>query len=88
MIRFPDRLPAAKLFSVVTAALLLVSTTKADDVTELPIPDGKPADLSKPVQVYILLGQSNMLGFGKVKPGKRKPEGSLTHAVKEKKKYS
>ena len=29
---------------------------------ELPDPDGKPADMSKPVQVYILLGQSNMLG--------------------------
>ena len=33
----------------------------------LPRPDGKPADLSKPVQVYILMGQSNMLGFGKPK---------------------
>ena len=32
---------------------------------ELPDPDGKEADMSKPVQVYILLGQSNMIGFGK-----------------------
>lgn len=47
---------------------------------QLPDPDGKPADMSKPVQVYILLGQSNMLGFGKVKGG----DGSLEHAVKEK----
>jgi hypothetical protein len=31
----------------------------------LPDPDGKEADMSKPVQVYILMGQSNMLGFGK-----------------------
>lgn len=31
---------------------------------ELPDPDGEEADMSKPVQVYILLGQSNMLGFG------------------------
>lgn len=31
----------------------------------LPDPDGKDADMSKPVQVYILMGQSNMLGFGK-----------------------
>ena len=31
----------------------------------LPDPDDKEADMSKPVQVYILLGQSNMLGFGK-----------------------
>ncbi|KAA5539503.1 sialate O-acetylesterase [Roseiconus nitratireducens] len=43
--------------------------------------------MSKPVQVYILLGQSNMLGFGKISPTKGKAEGSLTHAVKEKKLY-
>jgi len=32
---------------------------------ELPDPDGEEADMSKPVQVYILLGQSNMVGAGK-----------------------
>ncbi len=50
-----------------------------------PIPksDGKPADMTKPVQVFILLGQSNMVGAGKVKG----PDGSLEFAVKEKKKY-
>ena len=42
----------------------------------LPDPDGKEADMSKPVQVFILLGQSNMLGFGKV-------AGSLEAATKE-----
>lgn len=36
-----------------------------DDLDNLPRPDGEPADMSKPVQVYILMGQSNMLGFGK-----------------------
>ena len=49
----------------------------------LPDPDGKPADITKPVQVYILLGQSNMLGFGKVTGG----DGSLEHAVKDKELY-
>jgi hypothetical protein len=43
----------------------------------------KPADMTKPVQVFILLGQSNMVGLGKVKG----PDGSLEFAVKEKKKY-
>jgi len=52
---------------------------------QLPDPDGKPADMSKPVQVFILLGQSNMLGFGKV-PGADK-DGTLEHAVKAKKLY-
>jgi hypothetical protein len=42
-----------------------------------------PADMSQPVQVFILLGQSNMVGLGKVKGG----EISLEHAVREKKKY-
>ena len=39
---------------------------KVEELPEVwPDPDGKEADMSKPVQVYILLGQSNMLGFGK-----------------------
>jgi hypothetical protein len=64
--------------------LLAMPVTAAD---QLPGPDGKPADMSQPVQVYILMGQSNMLGFGKINPSRGKAEGSLTHAVKEKKKY-
>ena len=32
-------------------------------------PDGKPADMTKPVQVFILLGQSNMVGAGKFSGG-------------------
>jgi hypothetical protein len=43
----------------------------------------RPADLSKKVQVFILLGQSNMVGLGKVGGG----EIGLEHVVKEKKKY-
>ena len=57
--------------------------TPAAPQPHLPRPDGKPADMTKPVQVFILLGQSNMVGLGKVK-GK---DISLEHAVKEKKKY-
>ena len=45
------------------------STTEVGELPdELPDPDGEEADMSKPVQVYILMGQSNMLGAGK--PGK------------------
>jgi len=55
-------------------ARLVASPAAPGDVkglTEpLPAPDGEEADMSKPVQVYILLGQSNMLGFGN--PGKLK----------------
>jgi hypothetical protein len=34
--------------------------------------DGKAADHTKKVQVFILLGQSNMLGFGRVGPKETK----------------
>ena len=44
---------------------------------------GSAPDMSKPVKVFILLGQSNMLGMGKVAGG----EGSLENAVKNKSKY-
>ena len=40
--------------------------------------------MTKPVQVFILLGQSNMVGKGKIAGG----EGSLENAVKTKNKYS
>jgi hypothetical protein len=50
----------------------------------LPDPDGKPADMSKPVQVFVLMGQSNMLGFGKIEGD---ADGSLSFAVKNKNKY-
>lgn len=42
-------------------------------------------DMSKPVQVYILLGQSNMVGAGMVSGDK---EGTLEHAVKKENLYS
>jgi len=51
---------------------------------KLPDPPGKPADMSKPVQVFILMGQSNMVGAGRVKGDK---EGTLEYAVKEKNQY-
>lgn len=39
-------------------------------VTSLPKADGKPADMSKPVQVFIMMGQSNMVGMGHISGGK------------------
>jgi len=51
---------------------------------ELPDPDGKPADMSKPVKVFIIMGQSNTLEMGRVKGDK---EGTLEHAVKTEKLY-
>ena len=44
---------------------------------------GDPVQISEPVQVFILLGQSNMLGAGKIKGD----DGSLEYAVKQKNLY-
>ncbi len=66
------------LAAVATAFLALPAAARGIPAT-LPDPDGKPADMTKPVQVYILMGQSNMLCFGNV--------GKLTSVVKERGKY-
>jgi len=65
-----------------TTALLAQLALPAADAPVLK-PNGKPADMTKKVKVFLLLGQSNMVGMGKIKG----EEGSLEHAVKEKKKY-
>lgn len=57
----------------------------AGDGIPLNRPDGKPADHSKKVQVFILLGQSNMLGFGRVGP--KDVKGSLQFQIQERGKY-
>ena len=64
------------------AAMATMTAAVFGNAAELPDPDGKPADMSKPVQVFILMGQSNMLGFGKINPEAK--EGTLSHAVKTK----
>ncbi|MEO0414790.1 MAG: sialate O-acetylesterase [Verrucomicrobiota bacterium] len=74
-----------KTCSLLTAFLILFGSWAHS--APLPDPDKQQADLTKPVQVYILLGQSNMLGFGRVDIGKKDPEGSLEHAVSTKALY-
>lgn len=46
---------------------------------DLPDPDGKPADMTKPVKVFIVMGQSNTLEMGAVTGEK---DGTLEKAVK------
>jgi hypothetical protein len=73
---------ALSSLSITALALSSLSTLKGEE-TAIPKHDGKAADMSKPVQVFILLGQSNMVGLGKIVG----PEGSLENAVKTKNKY-
>ena len=80
---------AFALTSIALTALALTSLAAvAAAETPIPKPDGKPADMTKPVQVFILLGQSNMVGIGRIDAAaKGGPEGSLELAVKTEKKY-
>lgn len=64
--------------------VFLLSSLVSISLCGLPDPDGKPADMSKPVQVFIIMGQSNTLEMGRVKGDK---EGSLEYAVKSQKLY-
>ena len=72
-----------RTLAALTCVLLSPVAAAQDQGAPLPDPDGKSANMSKRVQVYILMGQSNMLGFGKINGG----NGSLTHAINEKGKY-
>ncbi len=47
----------------------LASTAAAEIPAQLPDPDGKPTDTTKPVKVFILMGQSNMVGMGDISGG-------------------
>jgi len=67
-----------------TIMLLTLPADAAEVSKQLPDPDGKPADMTKKVKVFIIMGQSNTLEMGKVKGDK---EGSLEYAVKNEKLY-
>lgn len=71
---------AAPILAVLTTLFLSLPAL----AFQLPDPDGKPADLSKKVKVFIIMGQSNTLEMGKVKGDQ---EGSLEYAVNEEKLY-
>jgi hypothetical protein len=54
-------------FKFILSILLVFTSLSINAAETLKKPDGKSADMTKPVQVYILMGQSNMLTFGKQK---------------------
>jgi len=73
-----------KRLSQLTLAAALCAFIGAPATAELPDPDGEYADETKPVQVFIIMGQSNTLEYGQVGGNKT---GNLTTAVKEKGMY-
>jgi len=68
----PRRLPRlVRTVQILAAAIAIAITApdiRADVAAVLPDPDGTPASLDRPVKVYVMMGQSNMLGFGAVEP--------------------
>lgn len=56
-----------------------------DKPPSLPRPDDKPGAAGKPVKVFILMGQSNMVGMGDLRPETSK--GALTYLTQKEKKY-
>ena len=63
---------------------MLARLASAADVVEKAT-DDKPADQTKKVKVFILMGQSNMVGMGDIEPGDK--PGTLTTLTKSEKKY-
>jgi hypothetical protein len=64
------------LCSAAAITLCLALQTSAQTVpAQLPAPDGKPGDATKPVKVYILAGQSNMVGMGTLSGAKNMYSG-------------
>lgn len=70
--------------TAVLMVLLFLPTATAQLPAQLPDPDGKPPSSYKPVEVYVLAGQSNMLQFGEVE-GDR--PGTLETLTKRDKKF-
>jgi alpha-galactosidase len=66
------------LAAVAMAFLLLPATAKLPN--QLPDPDRKAPDTTKPVKVYILAGQSNMVGMGNISAGNSRHSTFFTSA--------
>ena len=61
-----NRIQPVLALAAALMALLVLPATAAEVPDQLPDPDGKAPDITKPVKVYILAGQSNMVGMGNI----------------------
>ena len=59
---------SALTLAAFAAAALVLDSTAAETPAPLTRPDGKPANQTKKVKVFILMGQSNMVGMGDIEP--------------------
>jgi len=61
-----ERVKVSLTFAALAVMCLACGASAKAVPAELPDPDGKPGDATKPVKVYLLAGQSNMVGFGRI----------------------
>ncbi len=71
-----SRTPIRRALAALAPTVLALHAAAMDIPAQLPAPDGKAGDAGKPVQVYILAGQSNMVGMGDIS-GARPPWPSV-----------
>jgi len=82
-------IPALCLLAAASMSVASVSAAEKFDTDpkhQLPRPDTKAPDTNKRVKVFILLGQSNMVGMGDIGPETNK--GTLAYLTKTGKKYA
>lgn len=73
------------LFALALTVAILGSVHAEESPKDLPKPDDNPGAAGKPVKVFILMGQSNMVGMGDIGPEATK--GTLTYLTRTEKKY-
>jgi len=80
-----NQIKTALLFAVMMTILLALPAAAKQIPKQLPDPDTKAPDTTKPVKVFILMGQSNMVGFGMIGPETK--NGTLEYLTKKESKY-
>jgi len=80
-----NRITTVLTLAAVAIAILVLPAAAKEIPAQLPDPDSTPPDLTKPVKVYILMGQSNMVGFGRINPDTTK--GTLAYLTNKEGKY-
>lgn len=76
-------LKTTRLTAPLLGLCLLISSALAEKPVndKLPDPDGKPADMTKPVMVFIIMGQSNTLEYGVI--DKKEPVLKMKEGMSE-----
>jgi alpha-galactosidase len=73
------------IYAVTLVMMTMLPALAQDSSMPLSKPDDKPGAAGKPIRVFILMGQSNMVGMGDIGPETAK--GTLKYLTKTGKKY-